>query len=126
MAVHKRCYTSLKPTKQGGPRRTETVNEPLDQQSRFKLGARSPSESNRAFETYDLDAICQATGDAVRLHNVSDVARIAGLKRTSIYRALGCRQLPSLSTVVAVLKAIGFQLKVTQLQGKRARDSKTS
>src|SRR3954453_756016 len=81
---------------------------------------------NRAFETHDLDAICQAIGDAVRLHNISDVAKIAGLKRTSIYRALRGRQFQSLSPVVAVLKAIGFQLKVTQLQGKRARGSKTS
>jgi probable addiction module antidote protein len=97
-----------------------TVRSAISSQTRREITERI----NRAFDTYDLDAICQAIGEAVRLHNVSDVAKIAGLKRTSIYRALGGRQFPSLSTVVGVLKAIGFQLKVTQLQGKRARDSK--
>ena len=79
---------------------------------------------NRAFESCDLDAICQAIGEAVRLHNISDVAKMAGLERPSIYRAFGDRQSPNLSTVLGVLKAIGFQLKVTQLRGKRARLAK--
>src|SRR5436305_2058645 len=79
---------------------------------------------NRAFETYDLDAICLAIGEAVRLHNISDVAKITGLTRPSLYRAFGGRQSPNLSTVLGVLKSIGFQLKVTQLRENRARIAK--
>jgi probable addiction module antidote protein len=99
------------------------VNEPVKSaaaQSRRDIADRM----NRAFETCDLEVICQAIGEAVRLHNISDVARMAGLERPSIYRAFGGRQSPNLSTVLGVLKAIGFQLKVTQLRGKRARIAK--
>ena len=98
----------------------EPVKSSIPPQSRREITDRI----NRAFETGDLEAICQAIGDAVRLHNVSDVAKMAGLERPSIYRAFGGRQSPNLSTVLTVLKAIGFQLKVSQLRGKRARLAK--
>jgi probable addiction module antidote protein len=42
---------------------------------------------NRAFETSDVAAICNAIGDATRLHNISDIAKKAGIERPSIYRA---------------------------------------
>ena len=41
MAVHKHCYTSLKPTKQGGPRRRETPLATIVQR-RIHLGFRPP------------------------------------------------------------------------------------
>jgi probable addiction module antidote protein len=81
---------------------------------------------NRAFDSSDLAAICQAIGDVIRLHNVTAVAKLAGIKRTSLYRAFGGRQSPNLSTVLAVMKAMGFKLKVTQLQPKRTKLSKSS
>src|ERR1700694_4252983 len=76
---------------------------------------------NRAFETSDIVAICNAIGDATRLHNISDIAKITGLERPSIYRAFGGQQSPNLSTFLSVLNAMGFQLKVTQRRGRRAR-----
>src|SRR3954453_19970427 len=100
-----------------GERTCQISNPP---QSRREITGRI----NRAFETYDLDAICLAIGDAVRLHNVSDVAKMTGLTRPSLYRALGGRQSPNLSTVLGVLKAVGFQLKVTRLRGNRTRTAK--
>jgi len=80
---------------------------------------------NRAFDTSDVAAISQAIGDVIRLHNISDVAKTAGLERPSIYRAFGGRQSPNLSTVLAVLKAMGFKLQVTQLHGKRTKETKS-
>jgi DNA-binding phage protein len=38
---------------------------------------------NRAFETSDIVAICRAIRDAIRLHNISDVAKKARIERPS-------------------------------------------
>jgi probable addiction module antidote protein len=76
---------------------------------------------NRAFAASDISAICHAIGDATRLHNISEIAREAGMERTSIYRAFAGAKLPNFATVLKVLDAMGFQLKVTQRRGNRAR-----
>src|ERR1035437_890841 len=80
---------------------------------------------NYAFKSSDLVAICHAIGDATRLHNISDIAKKAGVERPSVYRGFaGQQQFPNLSTVVKVLDAMGFQLKVTPRRGQRARLAK--
>jgi probable addiction module antidote protein len=50
---------------------------------------------NNAFKSAEIVAICQAIGDATRLHNISDIAKKANLGRTSIYRAFGAGELPT-------------------------------
>jgi probable addiction module antidote protein len=79
---------------------------------------------NRAFATRDITAICRAIGDATRLHNISDIARQAGIERPSVYRAFAGVRFPNFSTVLNVLNAMGFQLRVTPRRGKRARLAK--
>jgi probable addiction module antidote protein len=79
---------------------------------------------NRAFATSDITAICHAIGDATRLHNISELARDAEIGRTSIHRAFAGEQLPNFSTVLRVLDAMGFQLRVTQRRGNRAKQAR--
>ena len=74
---------------------------------------------NRAFQLSDIDAICRAIGEATRLYNISDMSKKAGIKRESIYRSFGGQQHPNLTTVLSVLDAMGFRLKVTPRRGKR-------
>ena len=51
---------------------------------------------NRAFETSDIDEIRHAIGAAIRLYNISDIAKASGLERPTIYRAFeGDAQHPS-------------------------------
>jgi probable addiction module antidote protein len=76
---------------------------------------------NKALKTSDIVAICHAIGDAIRLHNISDLAKKAGIERPSVYRAFSSEQHPNLSTVLSVLDAMGLQLKVTQRRGPRAK-----
>jgi probable addiction module antidote protein len=76
---------------------------------------------NKAFKSSDIVAICHAIGDATRLHNISDIAKKAGIERPSIYRAFSGQQFPNFSTVLSVLDAMGFQLRVTPRRGQRAR-----
>lgn len=69
---------------------------------------------NQAFESGDVEQICLAIGSALKAHNISDVARKSGLQRPTIYRAFaGKGACPNLTTVIAVLSAIGLKLKVT-------------
>ena len=44
---------------------------------------------NKALQSLEMIAICEAIRDALRRHNVSDIAKRAGMERTSIYRAFG-------------------------------------
>ena len=102
---------------------SEAMSEKSDKPSVGTLSSRSEIavHINKAFMSSDIVAICQAIGDAIRLHNVSDIAKKARLARPSIYRAFGGRQSPNLSTVLSVLDAMGFQLKVAQRRDS-ARD----
>ncbi|APG10467.1 putative addiction module antidote protein [Bradyrhizobium japonicum] len=74
-------------------------------------------ELNQAFVSGEPHRICGAIGEALKGFNISEISREAGLQRTSIYRAFGNEQLPNFSTVLAVLTAMGLQLKVTPKRG---------
>ncbi len=47
---------------------------------------------------------------------IAKVAKVAGIERESLYRALSIRGNPRLSTLVAVTKAIGLRLTVEATQ----------
>jgi probable addiction module antidote protein len=76
---------------------------------------------NHAFETSDIDEICKAIGVVTHRHNISDIAKKAGIERSSLYRAFaGSPKHPNFKTVLSVLDAMGFQLRVTARGGERA------
>ena len=76
---------------------------------------------NEAFKSLDIDTINRAIREATRLHNMSDVAKKSGVERTNLYRAFAGDHLPSILTVLRVLDAMGFQLKVTPHNRTSAR-----
>jgi probable addiction module antidote protein len=86
-----------------------------------QLRSEIASHINKALKSADIGDICSAIGDATRLHNISDIARKAGIERPSVYRAFAGQQFPNLSTFLSVLDAMGFKLKVTPRRGPRAR-----
>jgi len=47
-----------------------------------------------------------------KAHGIAKVAKAAGIQRESLYRALSKRGNPRLSTLVAVVRAIGLRLTV--------------
>lgn len=74
-------------------------------------------ELNSAFASAEPHSICQAIGKALDDFNISEMARETGLQRQSIYRAFQTHtRLPNFTTVLAVLTAMGLQLKVTPLR----------
>jgi probable addiction module antidote protein len=93
---------------------------------KLPTGPRSPRESadylNHAFETSDIAEICKAIGAVTHCYNISDIAKKAGIERSSLYRAFAGRpKHPNFKTVLSVLDAMGFQLHVTARGGERAR-----
>jgi probable addiction module antidote protein len=80
---------------------------------------------NQAFESGDVERICLVIGAAVKAHSIADVARKSGINRTSVYRAFsGNGTYPNLTTVIGVLSAMGFGLKVTRKRYGRAKMSR--
>ena len=78
---------------------------------------------NREFAAEYLNAALEETDEPhvllVALRRIAEarggvakVAKAAGIKRESLYRALSARGNPRLSTLVAVTKAIGLKLTV--------------
>ncbi len=60
----------------------------------------------------DVAEIARALGDIARAKGMLQVANEAGLRRESLYRALGADGNPSLATVLKVTRAPGVRLHV--------------
>lgn len=69
-----------------------------------------------AIESGDARVISGALGDVARAKGMSQLARETGLSRESLYRALSDDGNPQLATVLKVLDALGYELKVKPRQ----------
>ena len=65
-----------------------------------------------AFETGEQALIRDAIGAAARAKGMTKVAEAAQLSRQSLYRALSRDGDPKISTLFAVLRALGVELRV--------------
>lgn len=65
-----------------------------------------------ALETGDPSFVADALGVVARARGMSEVARLAGVSRESLYRALSADGNPEFSTVMRVVQALGLQLSV--------------
>lgn len=64
------------------------------------------------FEDGDVEEIRAALNDVARAHGISDLSRETGLSREALYKAFGANGNPTLSTLLAVFKALGVKLSV--------------
>jgi probable addiction module antidote protein len=65
----------------------------------------------------DGSLIRAALGDIARARGMSFVARETGLARESLYKALSPEGNPEFTTVMKVIKALGFKLHAELAQG---------
>jgi probable addiction module antidote protein len=72
-----------------------------------------------AIEDDDPRVMLSALRTVVEARGMARVADAAGMPRESLYRALSPKGNPRLSTLLAVIKAAGFRLSLTE-QKKRA------
>ena len=68
-----------------------------------------------AFTSGDQIFITIALGTVARARGMSEVAKSAGVTREALYKALSPKGDPRLSTLLGVVKALGFQLAITPL-----------
>jgi probable addiction module antidote protein len=67
-----------------------------------------------------LRALAEAYG------GLGKVAADAGLSRESLYRSLGPKGNPTLKTLTAVLKAVGFRLSVVEAKSPKTVEEETT
>lgn len=65
-----------------------------------------------AFEEGDADLIRSALNDVARARGMTTLARDTGLTRETLYKALGDKGNPTLTTLLAISKALGVKLSV--------------
>ena len=79
--------------------------------------ARIAAYLEEAFAEGDPALIASAIGDVARARNMTAIARETGLTRETLYRAFSPDGNPTLSTLSAVVKALGFQLSIQPRSG---------
>jgi probable addiction module antidote protein len=65
-------------------------------------------------EDGDPELLKLALGNVARSKGMTEIAKEAGLRRTSLYRALSPEGNPEFTTVAGVLKALGLRLSIAQ------------
>lgn len=82
------------------------VTEYLDTEERIALFLEA------VFEEGDPALIAAAIGDVAKARGMSQIAREAGLSRENLYRALSESGNPEFSTILKVIKALGYDLTI--------------
>jgi probable addiction module antidote protein len=72
-------------------------------------------------EDGDPELLKDALGAIARSKGMTEIAKEAGLGRSSLYRALSPDGNPEFATVASVLKALGLRLSVAREQVSRRR-----
>jgi probable addiction module antidote protein len=65
------------------------------------------------FEDGDPELITHALGVVARSKGMTEIAKLTGLGRQNLYRALSAEGHPEFSTVLKVIRALGLRLSVT-------------
>ena len=76
---------------------------------------------NAALEDGDPELLKLVLGDIARSKGMTEIAKAAGLGRSSLYRALSPEGNPEFATVASVLKALGLRLAVAREGVSRRR-----
>ena len=86
--------------------------KPFDAAEVLNSDERIAAYLEEAFEGGNPAVIASALGTVARARNFSMVARDTGLTRETLYKALSAEGNPTLSTLTAVTKALGFHLSI--------------
>jgi probable addiction module antidote protein len=111
------------PRRKPGPK--TVVTAPYDPADYLTTPAKAQALLEVAFEEDDGDGklIAHALGAAARARGMAEVAAAAGLNPTTIYRSLSPNNSPSLTTVLRVLRALGYRLTPIPQGEAEAQDS---
>ena len=94
---------------------TKIATYPLDLAEHFKQPASQNELLSDAFNESHVPYIANSLGIVARARGMGDVAKAAGVTREALYKALSPKGDPRLSTLLGVVKALGFKLTITPL-----------
>ena len=93
----------------------------MDQQSASKPDVPSASsvdslaaQLNAALERNDKAAFLHVLAQMAHLYGFSKTAREAKINRTALYRTVSAAAEPRFSTVIAVLRALGWHVRISR------------
>jgi probable addiction module antidote protein len=90
--------------------KSRAYNESLDEVLRNPTDA--AAYLNVALEEEDQEGFLLALRNVANAHNVSEVARLAGINRVTMYKILSEDGNPTVRTLDAVLHAMGLKLVI--------------
>ncbi|MCY4624756.1 MAG: putative addiction module antidote protein [Chloroflexi bacterium] len=96
--------------------RTKTI--PWDPATHIKNDAYAAEYLQAALEGGDPRVVAAVLGHIARYKGMAHVARVTGLGRESLYKALSPSGNPEFSTVLKVVRALGLQLSA-EVAGQR-------
>ncbi len=67
---------------------------------------------NVALEEDDPEDFLVALKNVVEAHGITKTAKLAGLNRVSLYKMLSKKGNPSIFSLAAILKALGFEFRI--------------
>ena len=73
-----------------------------------------------ALETNDPGYVAHALGVVARAKGMGEIARQTSLSREQLYRSFSSEGNPTLRTTLAVLQAVGIQLRAMQAESGKA------
>ncbi len=76
-------------------------------------------------EENDPALLAAALGDIARARGMSEIAKASGLTREALYKALRPGAQPRLDTVARVCRALGLELRVARISGRKTAAGKT-
>nr|WP_229650022.1 addiction module antidote protein [Vibrio splendidus]MCC4882476.1 putative addiction module antidote protein [Vibrio splendidus] len=67
---------------------------------------------DEAVSTGDLSFICESIGVLAKQHGIKDIAKKTGLVRESLYKTMGSKGNPKLSTLILILNVLGLTMTI--------------
>jgi probable addiction module antidote protein len=94
----------------------ENDTAPFDPADYLDTEAAQAEFLSAALEGNDPGHFAEALGVVVRARGVSQVARDAGISRSSLDKSLGGGAAPELGTILRVLQALGIKLTASRVE----------
>jgi probable addiction module antidote protein len=88
-----------------------TTTKPWDPARYLTTDAQIVAYVEAALEDGDPAVIAAALGDVARARGMSNVAKLTGLGRESLYKALSPGGNPEFATILRVVNALGLRLR---------------
>jgi len=94
------------------PRRPHVNPRKLDSAEHLRTHGGAAAHLEAALVETDAALVARALGEIARARGMTEVSRMSGLGRESLYKALSPDGNPEFATILKVMQALGLRLEV--------------